>query len=92
MEHFYQDISGFMSHKNTVMLDMALDQFPKLGTWVELGSWTGRSAAYCVVELLNRKKLGEFSAIGAEEFQRSGVSVSAHSIKSLLKFSNVTCL
>ena len=48
MNHFYQDIDGFMSHKNTVMLDMVLDQFPTSGTWVELGSWTGRSAAYCV--------------------------------------------
>ena len=63
MEHFYQDVAGFMSHKNTVMLDIVLDQFPKLGTWVELGSWTGRSAAYCVVELLNREKLGEFYCV-----------------------------
>jgi len=63
MEHFYQDISGFMSHKNTVMLDLALDQFPVSGTWVELGSWTGRSAAYCVVELLNRQKLGKFYCV-----------------------------
>ncbi len=63
MEHFYQDIPGFMSHKNTVMLDMALEQFPVLGTWVELGSWTGRSAAYCVVELLNQQKLGKFYCV-----------------------------
>ena len=63
MEHFYQDISGFMSHKNTVMLDMVLDQFPVGGTWVELGSWTGRSAAYCVVELINREKLGPFYCV-----------------------------
>jgi hypothetical protein len=63
MDHFYQDISGFMSHKNTVMLDMVLDQFPPGGTWVELGSWTGRSAAYCVVELINRNKLGEFYCV-----------------------------
>jgi len=63
MEHFYQDISGFMSHKNTVMLDLVLDQFPASGVWVELGSWTGRSAAYCVVELINRNKLGEFYCV-----------------------------
>jgi len=63
MEHFYQDISGFMSHKNTVMLDIVLDQFPAGGTWVELGSWTGRSAAYCVVELINRNKLGPFYCV-----------------------------
>ena len=52
-----------MSHKNTVMLDLVLDQFPPGGTWVELGSWTGRSAAYCVVELINRNKLGEFYCV-----------------------------
>jgi hypothetical protein len=63
MEHFYQSIDGFMSHKNTVMLDLVLDQFPVGGTWVELGSWTGRSAAYCVVELINREKLGEFYCV-----------------------------
>ena len=63
MDHFYQDISGFMSHKNTVMLDIVLDQFPAGGTWVELGSWTGRSAAYCVVELINRNKLGKFYCV-----------------------------
>lgn len=63
MQHFYQDIAGFMSHKNTVMLDLVLEQFPKSGTWVELGSWTGRSAAYCVVELINREKLGPFYCV-----------------------------
>jgi hypothetical protein len=63
MDHFYQDISGFMSHKNTVMLDLVLEQFPAGGTWVELGSWTGRSAAYCVVELINQNKLGPFYCV-----------------------------
>jgi hypothetical protein len=63
MDHFYHDIDGFMSHKNTVMLDLVLEQFPAGGTWVELGSWTGRSAAYCVVELINRDKLGPFYCV-----------------------------
>ena len=52
-----------MSHKNTVMLDIVLEQFPAGGTWVELGSWTGRSAAYCAVELINRDKLGAFYCV-----------------------------
>jgi len=42
MNHFYQPIDGFMNHKNTIILDVVLDQFPKLGTWVELGSWSGK--------------------------------------------------
>ena len=45
MNHFYQNIDGFMSHKNTVMLDIVLDSFPAGGCWVELGAWTGKSTA-----------------------------------------------
>ena len=63
MNHFYQTIDGFMSHKNTVMLDIVLDQFSAGGTWVELGSWTGKSTAYCVVELLAKDKLGKFYCV-----------------------------
>ena len=63
MEHFYQQVEGFMNHRNTIMLDLVLEEFPAGGRWVELGSWMGRSAAYCVVELLNANKLGEFYCI-----------------------------
>lgn len=63
MDHFYQQVEGFMSHRNTIMLDIVLDEFPAGGTWVELGSWMGRSAAYCVVELVNRGKLGPFYCV-----------------------------
>ena len=63
MEHFYQQVEGFMSHRNTIMLDLVLEGFPPGGTWVELGSWMGKSAAYCVVELINRHKLGPFYCI-----------------------------
>lgn len=52
-----------MNDRNIVMLKMVLERFPAGGTWVELGSWTGRSAAYCVVELMNREKLGEFYCV-----------------------------
>lgn len=63
MEHFYKTIEGFMDHRNTPMLDLVLDGFPTKGTWVELGSYMGRSACYCVVELLNRDKLGPFYCV-----------------------------
>jgi predicted O-methyltransferase YrrM len=71
MEHFYQSIDGFMNHRNTVMLDHVIRGFPQDGTWVELGSWTGRSTAYCVVELINRGWQGRFMCVdswhGGEE-------------------------
>jgi hypothetical protein len=63
MEHFYQNFDGFMGERNTVFLDIALEKFPARGVWVELGSWTGRSVAYSVVELINRNKLGKFYAV-----------------------------
>lgn len=63
MEHFYQDVEGFMSHRNTIMLDLVLETFPPGGTWIELGSWMGRSAVYCVVELIRREKIGSFYCI-----------------------------
>lgn len=63
MNHFYQDIDGFMNHRNTAMLDIALEQFPPGGCWVELGAWTGKSTAYCVVELVQHQKLGKFYCV-----------------------------
>ena len=75
MDHFYQNIDGFMSHKNTIFLDIVLQNFPVQGTWVELGSWTGKSVAYCVVELLKKNALGKFYAIdtwcGGEELKNN---------------------
>lgn len=52
-----------MNDRNRKMLDLVIDQFPAGGTWVELGSWMGRSAAYCVVELINKNKLGKFYCV-----------------------------
>jgi hypothetical protein len=63
MKHFYQQVEGFMNQRNTIMLDLVLQDFRPGGTWVELGSWMGRSAAYCVVELINRDKLGNFYCV-----------------------------
>lgn len=63
MNHFYQNIDGFMNHRNLEFLDLAIDKFPAGGTWVELGSYTGKSAAYCAVELINQDKLGKFYCV-----------------------------
>lgn len=63
MEHFYEQVPGFMDHRNTILLDIALAEFPPGGTWVELGSWMGRSAAYCAVELIRTQKIGAFYCI-----------------------------
>ena len=63
MDHFYNKIDGFMNHRNTDLLNRAVQEFPAGGTWVELGSWTGKSAAYCAVELINAGKIGKFYCV-----------------------------
>lgn len=63
MEHFYQAVPGFMNHRNTVLFDYVIKHFPQRGVWVELGSWLGRSAAYCTIELMQANKLGEFYCV-----------------------------
>ena len=52
-----------MGPGNIKMLDIALQYFPKGGTWVELGSWVGKSAAYCAVELIRSGKIGRFCCV-----------------------------
>lgn len=77
MDHFYQNIDGFMSEKNTIMLDRVIDLMPSNCNWVELGSWTGKSAAYCAVELINQNKFGRFVTVdswsGGIELQEHGL-------------------
>ena len=79
MNHFYQNINGYMSEKNTVLLDFVIEQLPSNSVWVELGSWTGKSSAYCTVELINKKKLKEFHCIdtwkGSEETAQKNMDI-----------------
>jgi hypothetical protein len=74
MKHFYTDIKGFMSDRNVELFNLITTTATEDFTWVELGSWTGKSAAYCIVELIN-KPLNSFKFYcvdtweGAEEHQ-----------------------
>lgn len=88
MNHFYQTINGYMNNRNTILFDIVLDAFPEKGLWIELGSWTGKSAAYCIVELINRNKLGKFVCVdtweGGEEHQQHEF-ITSGSLKELFK-------
>jgi hypothetical protein len=64
------------------MLDLVLDKFPPGGTWVELGSWTGRSAAYCVVELVKREKLGAFYCVDSWQGE-PGIDYDCNTVQNL---------
>jgi len=74
MKHFYENINGFMTDRNKQLFDKVIENAGDNFVWVELGSWTGKSVAYCVVELLN-KPIDNFKFYsvdtwkGAEEHQ-----------------------
>lgn len=64
MEHFYENIPGFMSANNIKCFDHIISKIKNDNiTWVELGSYGGKSTAYCVVELLKHKYTFDFYCI-----------------------------
>lgn len=54
MDHFYQNVKGFTKGSNLKLFDFILEKTYNNFNWVELGTFTGKSAAYCVVELINQ--------------------------------------
>lgn len=84
MDHFYKKIKGFMLEKNRVMFDIIISKAPANCVWVELGSWTGKSAAYCVVELLKQNKFGKFYCVDTWEGSIEHVS-NQHVVEKNLK-------
>lgn len=63
MQHIYENINGYLRENNIILLDKVISELDSDAVWVELGSWTGKSAAYCIVELYNQKKLKEFHCV-----------------------------
>jgi hypothetical protein len=51
-EHFFHTVPGFFDFRE--VYDDVLDRIANTGTWVEVGSWQGKSIAYAVVESMAR--------------------------------------
>jgi predicted O-methyltransferase YrrM len=68
MEHFYQQIQGWFSFPR--LYASMVQQFDD-ATFVEVGTWLGRSAAYMATEIANSKKNIKFFCVdtweGSEE-------------------------
>lgn len=71
-----------MNKNNTAMFETVFEYVPKNCQWVELGAWTGKSTAYCAVELMNRKKFGRFVTVDNWS-SNSELSNSSKSIKEI---------
>lgn len=74
MDHFYQNIHGWMDYEPlyTQMVDVA----PNPAHFVEIGSWKGRSAAFMCVEIANSGKSIRFDCVdtwqGSDVHQAGG--------------------
>jgi hypothetical protein len=85
MNHFYRDIPGYMSNTNIECFDYVLERLPAGNiNWIELGSFSGKSAAYCVVELINKKQNFTFSCVDIwengmqESFEKNILPIAEH--------------
>lgn len=54
MKHFYSSIDGWFNYASIYL--EAVRQAPKAASFVEIGSWKGRSAAFMGVEIVNSGK------------------------------------
>lgn len=61
MNHYYQTINGWFTFKE--VYDLCLEKIPDNGTWIEIGSWQGKSISYAVVESILKKKSINFNVI-----------------------------
>ena len=72
MEHFYQNIQGWFTFPK--LYAAMVQQFGD-ATFVEVGTWLGRSAAYMATEIANSKKNIKFFCIdtweGSEEHKKN---------------------
>lgn len=73
MQHFWGSVPGYINAKHEIAFGRMMDLAPKTGTWVEIGSWMGKSAAFCTVELQRRQMQYNFHCVdpwtGSEEHQ-----------------------
>jgi hypothetical protein len=65
MEHFYQDIEGWVSYEY-IYKDI-IDQAEDGSLFVEIGSYKGKSAAFMTVEIANSKKDIKFECVDPME-------------------------
>jgi hypothetical protein len=63
MNHFHQNIKGFFNESHIQLFNAILNKAPDNGTWVEIGSFIGKSIAYIYCESLQRNKNYEFHTI-----------------------------
>jgi len=63
MKHFYQDIPGWATFKDLYEEVVGLASENRKSTFVEIGSWLGKSAAFMAVEIINSQKDIEFHCV-----------------------------
>jgi predicted O-methyltransferase YrrM len=64
LQHFYQDIEGWFNDQNRELYDLALKTYnEKEVSFVEVGSWKGKSASYMATCVANSQNKINFYAV-----------------------------
>lgn len=84
MKHFYKDIPGMMDYED--LYSEMVERFPSYSTFVELGFWHGRSAAYMCTEIVNSGKV-YMDVLSVDNFLKSPIS-NAQELQSKFNFFN----
>lgn len=78
MEHFYNQLEGWMSETHAEFFKEIISNISDNSTWVEIGSFKGKSISFVTVEALRQDKKISFYAVdtwlGSEEHQQNGVA------------------
>lgn len=85
MIHFYQKIQGWFSYEFLYSHIVNSCETNKKYTFIEIGSWKGRSAAYMAVEIINSSKDIEFYAVDTWNGSEEHLDINNPSYEPLLK-------
>lgn len=68
MKHFYDNVDGFMIQSNKDFFKLMINNLNgETCDWVEVGSYQGKSAAFCYVELKNKFNNLNFTCVDTFE-------------------------
>lgn len=85
MNHFYQNIQGWFAYEFLYTHVVDSCELNKSYTFVEVGSWKGRSTAYMGVEIVNSNKNIKFYAVDTWDGSEEHLDITNPSYEPLLK-------
>lgn len=86
MNHFYQNIQGWFAYEFLYSHIVNSCEYGKNYTFVEIGSWKGRSTAYMAVDIINSNKNIKFYAVDTWDGSEEHLDINNPSYEPLLQY------